>query len=108
MKTRFIVFALLLVTGVFLFLINKVDFEEDRAEYRLDSAQQSIEALMLKNKIYKDSIGTIVDSLVTARTVVIEKIKPVVVPVKYDGLESKQLEIEMLKAYKRRDSVKYF
>lgn len=108
MKTRFVVLAMVLVTVFFLFFIKQIEFNSDQADYRLDSAQQSIESLMLKNKIYRDSIGTIVDSLVTARTVVIEKIKPVIVPVKYDGLENKQLEIEMVKVYMRRDTSKYF
>lgn len=81
--------------------LSKIDDYSDKIQ-RLDSIQVSLERILIESKRERDSLIRATDSISGARRVIIEKIKPVVVPVVYDGLSNKQLEHEMVKAFIER------
>lgn len=76
--------------------------EHDNKIQKIDSIKASLERILLLSEQERDSLNNSIDSISKTKKVIIEKIKPIIVPIKYDGLSNKQLELEMIKAYNKR------
>jgi hypothetical protein len=94
-----IVLAILLHS---LYISHVESVEYDKKIQKIDSIKTSLERILLLSEQKRDSLNERIDSIAKTKRIIIEKIKPVIVPVKYDGLSNKQLEREMIKAYHER------